>query len=314
MARPHKEGLDYFSFDVDFYENKKIRRIMRGCGPGSGTILTCLLCTIYREKGYYISWDDDLPFDIADKIGVSEGAVSEVITKAIQVEFFDSYQFKENKVLTSEEIQKRYKSATSKRHEVVIEKSFTVFSDRKGVNGGNNPVNGGDNEQSKVKESIVNESNKANAFVGQVPTDPPAGNKKRQRTNLNLRGDSQLPKQYGELLKSLEGKTTADIWGGIKDFILQNQPSFIEPYVDLWNVFVTSGKMKPYDLAKVEYISDSRKKKLKTRLGESAFDFLKILEKIKMNGQWKGDNRGNWKVAFDWILENDSNYVKILES
>ena len=133
IARPIKQGLDYFSFDVDFYDNLKIRKIMRACGPGGGSILTCLLCTIYRNKGYYILWDQDLPFDIADKVGVSEGAVSEVITKAVQVDFFDDYQFQTNGILTSEEIQKRYKAGTLKRHEVVIDSIYIVNGEWPGV-------------------------------------------------------------------------------------------------------------------------------------------------------------------------------------
>lgn len=87
MARPTKEGLDYYSFDVNFFSNRKIRKIMRACGPSSPTILICLLCNIYKNKGYYIEWDEELPFDIADYVGVSEGAVKEVVKKAIDVGF-----------------------------------------------------------------------------------------------------------------------------------------------------------------------------------------------------------------------------------
>lgn len=107
MARPTKVGLDYFSFDVDFFQNKKVRRIKLACGPNSIAVLLALLCNIYRDKGYYIEWDEDLPFLIADEVGVSEGTAIEVIKKAIQVSFFDN-ELSKTGVLTSKEIQVRY--------------------------------------------------------------------------------------------------------------------------------------------------------------------------------------------------------------
>ncbi len=83
MARPTKQGLEYFSFDTDFFSDVKIRRISRACGPASTSILICLLCNIYRDKGYYISWDENLPFVVADTVGTTEGAVEEVVKKAV---------------------------------------------------------------------------------------------------------------------------------------------------------------------------------------------------------------------------------------
>ena len=77
MARPTKQGIEYFSLDVDFFSDIKVRRISKACGPASTSILICLLCNIYRDKGYYIEWDEDLPFVVADTIGTTEGAVEE---------------------------------------------------------------------------------------------------------------------------------------------------------------------------------------------------------------------------------------------
>lgn len=111
MARPVKQGIDYFPFDVDFFSDIKIRKIARACGSQATSILICLLCNIYKDNGYYILWDEDLPFVIADTVGVSEGAVKEVIYKALQVDFFDQNIYNKYQVLTSYGIQKRFKSA-----------------------------------------------------------------------------------------------------------------------------------------------------------------------------------------------------------
>ena len=71
--------------------------------------------TLHRDKGYYIEWDEDLPFVVADTIGTTEGAVEEVVKKAVQVGFFDKSLFDQYRILTSNGIQNRFKSAVSRR-------------------------------------------------------------------------------------------------------------------------------------------------------------------------------------------------------
>lgn len=168
MARPTKEGLDYFSFDVDFFQNIKVRKIKMACGPQSVSILICLLCNIYRNKGYCILWDEDMPFLIADEVGVSEGAVIETLKKAVQVGFFDQ-KLSEKKVITSVEIQKRYRKivTSSKRIGCEIPPCHNLLSVDNGVISEFPPEETmltpeetrfppEESTQSKVKESKVN--------------------------------------------------------------------------------------------------------------------------------------------------------------
>ena len=150
MARPTKQGIDYFPLDVDFFSDVKIRKISRGCGVKAPSILICLLCNIYKDNGYYIEWDEDLPFVIADTVGVTEGQVSEVISKAIQVEFFDKNLFEKFSILTSEGIQKRFRLATYQRKEIVINPDYLVNSTKKSINCANNAVNRTNNFQPQM--------------------------------------------------------------------------------------------------------------------------------------------------------------------
>lgn len=162
MARPIKQGLSYFPFDVSFFSDRKVRKIIRGCGPGSPTILICLLCNIYEDQGYYILWDEELPFDIADTVGVSEGAVKELIKKAVDVDFFDKEMFEKEHILTSRGIQSRFIESTRKRKDVTIKKEYWIIS-------GDNSVNDVNNEQrkeKKSKESLSNERDKKSAPEG----------------------------------------------------------------------------------------------------------------------------------------------------
>lgn len=149
MTRPLKQGLDYFPLDTDFLSDRKVRKIINACGPNSVTILICLLCNIYKDKGYYIVWDKEMPFDIADIVGVSEGAVSEVVKKALQVELFDNTLYNKFHILSSHGIQNRFKSCTSKRKDVEIISDYWINDVNNSINDSNNSINVDDNEQSK---------------------------------------------------------------------------------------------------------------------------------------------------------------------
>lgn len=158
MPRPVKQGIDYFPFDVDFFSDIKIRKIARACGSQATSILICLLCNIYKDNGYYILWDEDLPFVIADTVGVSEGAVKEVIYKALQVDFFDQNIYNKYQVLTSYGIQKRFKSAVYKRESIEYIEEYMVSDVRNNVSDVKNKVTDVRSTQSKVKKSKVKKS------------------------------------------------------------------------------------------------------------------------------------------------------------
>ena len=156
MARPTKQGIDYYSLDVNFLRDIKVRKIRKACGPQSIEILLCLLGNIYRDNGYYIGWDEDSVFLVADEVGAKEGLVEEVVAKAVQSGFFDKWQFDQHQILTSRGIQKRFFEATAKRKAVEVNKLYLVND---GKNPASSVVNGVNNEQSKVKESKLNQSN-----------------------------------------------------------------------------------------------------------------------------------------------------------
>lgn len=157
MARPTKKGLDYFPLDVDFLSDLKVRRIIKACGKEAVHILVALLANIYRDEGYYVLWDDDLAFLVADEVGTKEGTVEELVKKAVQVKFFDKDIFDKYSVLTSKGIQNRYILATKERKKVELEYKYLLTNEVNrsniSINGRNNSVNQGNNQQSKEKES-----------------------------------------------------------------------------------------------------------------------------------------------------------------
>lgn len=85
--------------------------------------------------------------------------------------------------------------------------------------------------------------------------------------------------------------------------------------IDLYNSTCIS-------LPKVEKITEARRRKIKSRRTELKKQYpdrspeevlTEIFCKAEASGFLKGDNSNGWKASFDWILENDKNWIKILE-
>lgn len=174
LARMPKVGLDYFSLDVNFLSHIKVRRIIRACGLQSVPILVQLLSNIYKYKGYYIVWNEDECFAVADDVGTAERAVEEVVVKAIQVDFFNECMWKTYGVLTSRRIQQQYFDAVSKRKSVDYDGRFLLISlktVKNAINVDINRINSTMNPQSKGKESKGKESKGDKTIVEQARPD-----------------------------------------------------------------------------------------------------------------------------------------------
>lgn len=87
-------------------------------------------------------------------------------------------------------------------------------------------------------------------------------------------------------------------------FIAEKKPVIIEPYLDMWNYFASE-----YCFPMVRSISVERKRKFKARIKDKEFDFLQVLVKAKDSEFLSSSTFFTW----DWIFENDKNYLKILE-
>lgn len=107
MGRAVKQGLEYFPFDIDFFQDIKIRKLIRYQGGKAITVYTLLLCIIYRD-GYYTRWDEELPFIISELSGYEEAYIREVIKCCMNVGLFNKEIYDEDRILTSKGIQERY--------------------------------------------------------------------------------------------------------------------------------------------------------------------------------------------------------------
>ena len=165
MARPVKEGLDYYPLNADFMSDIKVRRLIRSFGSKSIGIVIALLGMIYGDKGYYILLNDDVAFIISEQTLEDEDLVNQIINKLIEIEFFDKNLYEKHRVLTSKGIQKRFISATERRKDVkLITKYNLVNVDNNSgsdvVNVDNNPVNVDNNSGSSVVNVDNNQQRK----------------------------------------------------------------------------------------------------------------------------------------------------------
>ena len=180
MARPKKQGLDYFQKNVDFYQDIKIRKLIRHKGIQAVSVYDILLCQIYRV-GYYISWDDDLPFIISEISDLKEDNILDIINYALSIGLFDQTMYDEHQVLTSHGIQERFfdfcsvakrkvsadlpyllvdlsgKIVSSEKQSVITEETI-VFPEETTDTSEETGENSAKSTQSKVKKSKDNNS------------------------------------------------------------------------------------------------------------------------------------------------------------
>ncbi|MEN2304060.1 Lin1244/Lin1753 domain-containing protein [Lactiplantibacillus plantarum] len=154
MARPVKEGLDYFPLDVDFAVNDKTEAIMGEFGPKGVLFMIYLLSAVY-QNGYYLQWNKLKQMQLANRIeGVSPELANQIVNRLIAYGTFSEELFDSAKVLTSQRIQETYEDATKRRKSQKPTKYWINVD----INADSTGVNDDINQQSKVKESKVNKS------------------------------------------------------------------------------------------------------------------------------------------------------------
>jgi hypothetical protein len=109
MARPLKNGLDYYPMDVDFFEDDKIQFVSSRFDEKGELVAVKLLCKIFKQ-GYFIQWNEDVALLFAKGAGknISPSLANDVVNELIKRDFFHKGLFERFSILTSNGIQKRY--------------------------------------------------------------------------------------------------------------------------------------------------------------------------------------------------------------
>ena len=156
MARPRKTGLDYFPFDVDFFNDEKIEAISGEFGIKGEIVAIKLLAAIYRN-GYFIEWSEMLQMKMLKTLpSISKELLTEIVQRLVRWNFFDEGLFNSDNILTSRGIQKRYFEAM-KRNSLSDSLPFLLVSvTETDVSATKTLISVTETTQSKGKESKVN--------------------------------------------------------------------------------------------------------------------------------------------------------------
>jgi len=124
MARPTKQGIDYFPVDVQF--NDQLELLIADKGAEALAVIITIWQLIYQNNGYYIENGHDLTLLIKRRIIIEPVVTSEIIIAAIDRGIFDKELYKKHNILTSNGIQKRYISATRLKKNINLVENYLL--------------------------------------------------------------------------------------------------------------------------------------------------------------------------------------------
>jgi hypothetical protein len=120
MARPQKEGMDYFPHDVDAVNDEKIEILRMLHGNDGYVFYFVMLERIYRTKDFELNVSDaetkEEMFQILSrKMMLSSEEFYKILTTAFKYKCFDKSLYDKEGIITSSGIKKRASTVTSKR-------------------------------------------------------------------------------------------------------------------------------------------------------------------------------------------------------
>lgn len=297
----NRKGLSYFPFDIDFFQDLKIRKLIRCQGGKAVTVYALLLCFIYKS-GYYIWWDEELPFAISEQTGYDEAYIREVIKSCVTLGLFSRELFENEGVLTSRGIQERYAEICELSRRVYVIEQFNLISEQK-------------EEVSAQKKAISVQKNDINV---QKPAISATKRKVNKTKKENISDD--MSKKAADAPFS----TPTDIpfsdsenpESGLKTSEEIPPPGSApppSPRIDYSAIMLDFNTRFAGVLPAVTVMTEKRKAAVRARIGEHGMDSIaKVFDSIAVSGFLKGHNNHNWKADFDWVFR-PTNYVKILE-
>lgn len=115
MARPEKNGIDYFPLDTDFFDDKAIRILVAKFGSDGIALLIYLYCDIYKN-GYFRMVDEDYLDIVSADTKININTIGQVMSYLHRRSLIVAIKLPMSvNCLTSTAIQKRYMFAVKER-------------------------------------------------------------------------------------------------------------------------------------------------------------------------------------------------------
>lgn len=276
MARPQKEGLDYFPLDVDIDQDDKIALIEAQHGIEGFGVVIKLFMKIY-SNGYYYAWTEKEMLLFKKRVNVDINLINEIINDCARWGLFDKNLFEQHKVLTSKGIQRRYLKAAERRQSVQIEKEYLLLD---GI------------EVNDYKNLVIVDIN-YNSEVHDVNIYPQRIEKKRIEEESKEEESKEGNDSKGDKPPAAEAASKEPVpFKKIQELFLETCPSY----------------------PAIRAINGQRKKAVAARWNEhkDIEVFKAVFEKAEASSFLKGSNERNWAATFDWMMK-PTNFLKILE-
>lgn len=164
MARPQKDGLDYFPHDTDAVNDEKLEALRALHGNDGYAFYFILLERIYRSPNMEIDISDAETIQIlARKISVTIEKFQEMMKTALKWKCFDPQKYENHHILTSNGIKKRALPVVEKREKMRLQyqkdEVSTPISDAETTP---------ETPQSKVKKRIVKDNKELSSPTGEM--------------------------------------------------------------------------------------------------------------------------------------------------
>jgi hypothetical protein len=156
MARPKKEGLEYFPHDTDSVNDEKVEALRMLYGNDGYAFYFILLERIYRTKHAELDVSDAETIQILSrKVGVTTQEFDSMLKTALKRDCFDAKEYEVRGVLTSNGIKKRVIPVMEKRENMRSKYASDKKNDSLQVSDAETPQKRDKVKESKVKESKV---------------------------------------------------------------------------------------------------------------------------------------------------------------
>ena len=110
------KGIPYFPTPANFFDEEVMELLEAKFGVLASYIVMRLLCKIYKE-GYYISWGKEQNLIFVRKVGggIKEDMMEKIVDLLLEKGFFHKETYEKYGILTSEQIQRVWFEATTRR-------------------------------------------------------------------------------------------------------------------------------------------------------------------------------------------------------
>lgn len=287
MAKPIKINAEYFSHDADMRNDVKVKALRRRFGHTGYAVWNYLLEVLTDADGFEIV-DDRLNRELysADfDIPVTE--LDEIIAYACEIGLLQT----EDGVLFS---------AAHKRR-------LQAVSDRKAARSEAGRLGGiRSGAARRAAREAAADTPAATTTDTQAAT---AGGDGLFSSDNEANAKQNEPMLQQNEAKEKKGKETKEN----ESEVMAKRRYPCEEVVSLWNSTCTA-------FPKVVKLTDGRRAKIRTRLEEFTdkpeawLPFCgELFQRVQASEFLRGDNNHGWQASFDWLFENGSNWVKVVE-